>query len=82
MDTVAIPRNGGRVVFRSRFEDFTGQWVNHCHILPHEDMGMMQVVECTDKATESNYQPRDQVSNFSMSGADVDAIYPKRLYTE
>ncbi len=77
MDTVAIPRNGGRVVFRSRFEDFTGQWVNHCHLLMHEDMGMMQVVECTDKATESNYQTRDQVSNFSMSGADVDAIYPK-----
>ena len=43
MDTVSIPR-GGRVVFRSRFADYTGMWVNHCHILMHEDHGMMQAV--------------------------------------
>ena len=41
MDTVAIPRNGGRVVFRTRFDDFVGKWVNHCHVLSHEDAGMM-----------------------------------------
>lgn len=77
MDTVSIPRNGGRVVFRSRFEDFVGSWVHHCHILLHEDHGMMQVVECTDDVREANYKPRTAVAGHRMSGADVDAIYPK-----
>lgn len=29
----------------TRFADFTGKFVNHCHILGHEDRGMMQLVE-------------------------------------
>jgi FtsP/CotA-like multicopper oxidase with cupredoxin domain len=33
------------VVVRSRYEDFTGPFVLHCHILDHEDQGMMQGVE-------------------------------------
>jgi len=77
MDTVAIPRNGGRVVFRSRFEDFVGTWVNHCHILQHEDNGMMQAVECTDDPRRVNYRPRQKVASHGMTGAEVDAIYPK-----
>lgn len=77
MDTVAIPRNGGRVVFRTRFDDFVGKWVNHCHILMHEDNGMMQEVECTDDASRVNYKVRDRSASPSMSGAEVDAIYPK-----
>jgi len=32
-------------VIRSRYTDFTGAFVLHCHILPHEDSGMMQKVE-------------------------------------
>jgi FtsP/CotA-like multicopper oxidase with cupredoxin domain len=32
---------------RSRFVDFTGQYVLHCHILIHEDRGMMQLIEVT-----------------------------------
>jgi FtsP/CotA-like multicopper oxidase with cupredoxin domain len=35
---------------RSRFADYPGQFVLHCHILIHEDRGMMQLVEVkTDK---------------------------------
>lgn len=30
------------VVFRMRYKQFTGKTVYHCHILPHEDTGMMQ----------------------------------------
>lgn len=30
---------------RSRFVDYTGYYVIHCHILAHEDRGMMTVVE-------------------------------------
>lgn len=43
-DTVIIPPNG-RVRVRSRFERFDGLFVTHCHILTHEDLGMMQTVE-------------------------------------
>lgn len=34
----------GYVRIRSRFDDFTGLFVLHCHILAHEDRGMMQLV--------------------------------------
>jgi FtsP/CotA-like multicopper oxidase with cupredoxin domain len=43
-DTVVVPRNAS-VTFRSRFLDFTGRFVHHCHMLNHEELGMMQVVE-------------------------------------
>jgi FtsP/CotA-like multicopper oxidase with cupredoxin domain len=43
-DTVVLPVHG-RVVIRLRFTQFTGRFVFHCHILAHEDGGMMQVVE-------------------------------------
>lgn len=43
LDTVDIPANGN-VVIRQRFTDFTGEFVLHCHILVHEDLGMMQNV--------------------------------------
>ena len=58
MDTVSIPR-GGRVVFRSRFADYTGYWVNHCHILMHEDHGMMQGVSAVARAEAGELQPED-----------------------
>jgi FtsP/CotA-like multicopper oxidase with cupredoxin domain len=77
MDAAAIPRNGGRIVFRSRFEDFTGKWINHCHILLHEDNGMMQIVECTDDPSRVNYKTRQKVASHAMSAKDVDAIYPR-----
>lgn len=38
----AIP---GYFKMRSRFEDYSGQFVLHCHILAHEDRGMMQLIE-------------------------------------
>ena len=43
-DTVVVPRKGS-VTFRSRFLDFTGRFVLHCHMMNHEELGMMQVVE-------------------------------------
>lgn len=77
MDTVAIPRNGGRIVFRSRFEDFTGKWINHCHILRHEDNGMMQIVECLDDPSMVNYKTRKSVAEHDMSAKAVSKIYPE-----
>jgi FtsP/CotA-like multicopper oxidase with cupredoxin domain len=46
-DTVNVPGLSS-VTLRSRFEDFTGRLVLHCHIFNHEDIGMMQVVEIYD----------------------------------
>lgn len=43
-DTVVLPPHG-EVVIRTAFLDFTGKFVFHCHILAHEDGGMMKVVE-------------------------------------
>lgn len=52
-DVIAIPpanikQDGtivpGRVIIRQAYPDFTGTFVLHCHILAHEDRGMMQLV--------------------------------------
>ena len=43
-DVVLVPARQTRR-FRVRFDDFTGKAVYHCHILDHEDMGMMGVIE-------------------------------------
>ena len=46
-DTVVVPRpaKGGSTVIRSRFLDYTGVFMMHCHMMNHEEMGMMQTVE-------------------------------------
>jgi FtsP/CotA-like multicopper oxidase with cupredoxin domain len=55
------PRTGQPVVLpgilpgyfrmRTRFADFTGLYVQHCHILAHEDRGMMQLLEVVSNKT-------------------------------
>src|SRR5262249_39492703 len=46
--TVNIP---GYFKMRSRFVDYAGYYVLHCHILAHEDRGMMTVVEVSPLQT-------------------------------
>jgi FtsP/CotA-like multicopper oxidase with cupredoxin domain len=41
---VLVPR-GETVRIRIPFRDFTGKTVYHCHILDHEDLGMMGNLE-------------------------------------
>lgn len=43
-DVVNVPANG-RVKVRMAFENFRGRAVYLCHILDHEDLGMMGVIE-------------------------------------
>ncbi len=43
-DVVNVPANGS-VSVRISFKDFTGRSAYHCHILDHEDLGMMGVLE-------------------------------------
>ena len=43
-DTGNVPKHSSmRIVVR--FDDFPGRWMYHCHILDHEDQGMMGVLE-------------------------------------
>jgi FtsP/CotA-like multicopper oxidase with cupredoxin domain len=46
----------GYFKMRSRFVDFTGQYVLHCHILAHEDRGMMTVVEVVPFTTAYSHK--------------------------
>jgi suppressor of ftsI len=41
MDTLWVAQETASVI-RMRFKEWTGKSVFHCHILPHEDTGMMQ----------------------------------------
>jgi bilirubin oxidase len=43
-DAVNVPRHEA-VRFIVRYDDFPGKWMFHCHILDHEDHGMMGVLE-------------------------------------
>lgn len=43
-DTLLV-KSGQPLTLRSRYEVFDGKFVLHCHILDHEDRGMMQYVE-------------------------------------
>jgi FtsP/CotA-like multicopper oxidase with cupredoxin domain len=49
-DTVLIPAGNGKnsVTFYTTYEDFKGKFVMHCHILDHEDLGMMEVDDVVD----------------------------------
>jgi FtsP/CotA-like multicopper oxidase with cupredoxin domain len=47
----AMPNVPGYFKMRSRFVDYSGYYVIHCHILAHEDRGMMTVVEVSPAAS-------------------------------
>jgi len=47
-DSALVPPYGSLTI-RHRFLDFTGVFVMHCHILFHEDHGMMQILEVYGK---------------------------------
>jgi FtsP/CotA-like multicopper oxidase with cupredoxin domain len=46
----------GYFTMRSRFVDFAGQYVLHCHILAHEDRGMMTIVEVVPFTTAYSHK--------------------------
>ena len=45
-DTIDVPA-GGSVTVRIPFTDLGGTTVYHCHILDHEDLGMMAIIRAT-----------------------------------
>jgi FtsP/CotA-like multicopper oxidase with cupredoxin domain len=54
-DNFAIPK-GGYFKMLTRFVDFTGMYVLHCHILGHEDRGMMQLVQVINNHTSMEHK--------------------------
>jgi len=63
-DTVKIP-GCGFVKMRTRYTDFIGTFVQHCHILDHEDQGMMQLIDIVDPkaATAANSAPLPEIGS-------------------
>jgi FtsP/CotA-like multicopper oxidase with cupredoxin domain len=59
---VTTDANGNEVIvpgffrMRSRFVDYTGQYVIHCHILAHEDRGMMTIVDVVPFTTAYSHK--------------------------
>jgi FtsP/CotA-like multicopper oxidase with cupredoxin domain len=47
-DTQIIPP-GDTVNIYTQYLDYTGKFVMHCHILDHEDLGMMEVIQVVDR---------------------------------
>ncbi len=45
-DVANVPKHES-ARFIVRYDDFAGKWMFHCHILDHEDHGMMGVLEVT-----------------------------------
>ena len=62
----------GYFKMRSRFVDYTGQYVIYCHILAHEDRGMMTVVQVAPlqdavfAPVASNFTVRIRCARFSQ----------------
>jgi len=81
-DVIWIPRNGGRVVFRQRYPDYLGLLVNHCHLLLHEDNGMMTGVTVTEFAEETNYSGSDAVVRPGDPNEVVDELHPSPSLSE
>ena len=63
--SITIP---GWFRMRTRFVDFAGDYVLHCHILIHEDRGMMQLIEVRPGTTPYRHHEEDMA--FSMSGSN------------
>jgi FtsP/CotA-like multicopper oxidase with cupredoxin domain len=55
-DTTPLPPHGS-ITIRTRSRDFTGSFPYHCHILGHDDAGMMALVEVTDGGTAPTPTP-------------------------
>jgi FtsP/CotA-like multicopper oxidase with cupredoxin domain len=51
-DTVNVPKHES-VRLIVRYDDFPGKWMYHCHILAHEDNGMMGVLDVTRAGPQS-----------------------------
>lgn len=57
-DTLAM-KQGYTYELLTRYDDFYGKFVDHCHILDHEDRGMMDLVEILNPSSPTALLDRD-----------------------
>ena len=82
-DTLAVANNPTRV--RMRFLDHPGRTVMHCHILDHEDQGMMQQIEIVDPGgAVAAVAPRQRLSQLGGDAtpgqvSDWQALLPPQV---
>ncbi|MEM7480812.1 MAG: multicopper oxidase family protein [Acidobacteriota bacterium] len=67
-DVIDLPPNGGSVTVQHRVSKFTGVYVIHCHILQHEDRGMMINVMTIPN---QNTQPQAAFDDFMKKNAKI-----------
>ncbi|CAB4550833.1 unannotated protein [freshwater metagenome] len=65
-DVVRLPAKG-TVVIRLAFTDYVGKFVFHCHILAHEDHGMMAVVDVTENGGPPPAGSEESTTSMSKS---------------
>lgn len=72
-DTIMV-KSGYKAILRSRYERFVGDFVLHCHILDHEDQGMMERVRIHDpKQPETLSRPYPKHLHGSADHAEPGA---------
>lgn len=59
----------GSVTLKQRYEDFTGQYVMHCHILGHEERGMMQLLQVFPTASAGQSYVRAHAARLAFRAA-------------
>ena len=55
---------------RMLFQDYLGTYVFHCHILPHEDAGMMQVITIVEN-TDSSWITNAESDNYTNKDGNI-----------
>lgn len=77
-DTFPVPAHS-TVIIRTQYKDFDGKYVLHCHILFHEDHGMMQVVEVVKPgngtASDNGLPDHEGMLNMDMTQHNMSGMY-------
>ncbi|UUS58278.1 multicopper oxidase domain-containing protein [Acinetobacter sp. YH16040_T] len=69
-DTLFV-KQGYKIFVRSKYEKFEGDFVLHCHILDHEDQGMMETVRICGDQYDCNSEPPSHHSTIDMTASDM-----------
>lgn len=69
-DTIFVQQDAA-VVFRTKYQRYIGDFVLHCHILDHEDAGMMQNVRIALPDGQGGQAPATHESMRHTTGAGV-----------
>lgn len=74
-DTLAM-KQGYTYTLLTEYTEFTGSFVDHCHILDHEDHGMMEKVTIYDPATPPQSAPLGAVNEAPAQAAGQALLQP------